>query len=273
MDGDVEITYCLTAGLDDAAVREAVADLSPDERARHDRLMRERDRRDFAVAHALLRRSLSARDDCAPHEWVFTNGAFGKPALTPDAAARTRLSFNLAHTDGLVACVVARDVEVGIDVEAIDRRADALGLAGRFFSPAEVAELQRCADDARLLRFIEIWTLKEAYVKALGEGLSCPLHEFAFIFDEPRSLRFESGRVSGTAAWQFALFQPSDRHRMAVAVVGRPPFEPRLAVRVHPRHDEECLDRSVPIRTSPSSLSSPPASHAEFGRVEAARTT
>jgi 4'-phosphopantetheinyl transferase len=268
MDDAVHITYCLTARLDDAAVRAAVDELSPDERARHDRMMRERDRRDFAVAHAMLRRSLSARGDCAPHEWIFTNGARGKPALMPDAAARTRLSFNLAHTDGLVACAVARDAEVGIDVEAVDRRADALGLAGRFFSPAEVAELQRCPDGTRLLRFIEIWTLKEAYVKAIGEGLSCPLHEFAFVFDDPRSVRFESVDMPCAADWQFALFEPSDRHRMAVAVSSRPPLEPRLAVRAY-QHDEEFPHRMLPVRTSVSSLSNSSKSPAAFGRVDA----
>ncbi|HEV8347103.1 MAG TPA: 4'-phosphopantetheinyl transferase superfamily protein [Vicinamibacterales bacterium] len=269
MDDEIHITYCLTARLDDAAVRAAVDELSPEERARHDRMMRERDRRDFAVAHAMLRRSLSARGDCAPHEWIFTKGARGKPALMPDAAARTRLSFNLAHTDGLVACAVAQDAEVGIDVEAVDRRADALGLAGRFFSPAEVAELQRCADGTRLLRFIEIWTLKEAYVKALGEGLSCPLREFAFVFDGPQSLRFESGKVSCAAAWQFALFEPSDRHRMAVAVGSRSPGEPRLAVRAYPQHEEEFVHRTMPVRTSVSSMSNPSKPPAEFGRGEA----
>src|SRR5262245_48316435 len=132
MDDAVHITYCLTARLDEAAVRAAVEELSPEERTRHDRMMREHDRRDYAVAHAMLRRSLSAGGDCAPHEWIFTQGALGKPALMPDAAARTRLSFNLAHAHGCVACAVARDAEVGIDVEAVDRRADALGLAGRF---------------------------------------------------------------------------------------------------------------------------------------------
>lgn len=273
MDDDVHITYCLTARLDGAAVRAAVEELSLEERAQHDRMLRDRDRRDFAVAHALLRRSLSARGDCAPHEWVFTTGAFGKPALLPDAAARTRLSFNLAHTDGLVACAVARDAEVGIDVEAVDRRADALGLAGRVFSPAEVAELERCAEGTRLLRFIEIWTLKEAYVKALGEGLSCPLHEFAFVFDGPQSLRFESDKVSCASGWQFALFEPSDRHRMAVAVSSRPPVEPRFAVSAYPQHVEDFLDASVPIRSSTSSSSSSPKPPAALGRVEATRTT
>ena len=267
MRADVHITYCLTAHLDDAAVRAAVAELSVDERARHDRLMRERDRRDFAVAHALLRRALSARGDRAPHEWTFTTSAFGKPALTPDAAARTRLSFNVAHTDGLVACAVARGVELGIDVEAVDRRADALALAARFFSPSEVAELQRCADDSRLLRFIEVWTLKEAYVKALGKGLSCPLHEFAFSFDDPQSLRFESSHASSLAAWWFALFAPADRYRMAIGIGSESSLEPQIAVYNY-HHDDKHLDRLLPLRTTTARFSISSKSHANAARVE-----
>src|SRR5437773_12459866 len=117
MDGNIRIPYCVTAQLDEGAVRVAVAQLSTDERRQCERLVRERDRRDFAVAHALLRRSLSACGDRAPHEWTFTPGPRGKPQLPGVAGARDRLSFNLAHTDGLVACGVTRDADIGIDVE------------------------------------------------------------------------------------------------------------------------------------------------------------
>lgn len=246
MDGDVRITYCLTAQLDDRVVRAAVDELSLDERRRCERLAHARDRRDFAAAHALLRRSLSACGDRAPHEWTFTAAARGKPALPADAAERTRLSFNLAHTDGLVACCVARDADVGIDVEAIDRRVDPRRLAARFFSRAEVAELERCPEPLRHIRFIEIWTLKEAYVKALGEGLSHPLDRFAFLFEDPSSLQFQTEQASPNSRWSFALFAPTERHRMAVAVRGGT-GDPRELIastenaEVHCRAERTCL--------------------------------
>ena len=246
----IHISYCLTAQLDERAVREAVEQLSVEERARHGRFVFARDRRDFAVAHALLRRSLSAHGDRAPHEWRFTAGAHGKPALSLDDATRTPLMFNLTHTDGLVACAVARDAELGIDVEAIDRHADILSLANRYFSPTEAAGIAQCAEDARQTRFIEIWTLKEAYVKALGEGLSCPLHEFAFVFEGPSGLRFEGARTAPPTPWCFALFAPSDRHRMAIAVRGEAAHERELTVRADPPDDARPSARHIPLRVS-----------------------
>lgn len=190
MEHGVRITYCLTAELSEDGVRAAVAQLSADERSRHDRFRQASDRRDFALAHALLRRSLSACGDRAPHEWTFTTAAHGKPALAHDVG----LAFNLAHTDGLVACCVGRDAALGIDVEKIGRRVDARTLAERFFSPVEVDEIERCPEPLRQTRFIEIWTLKEAYVKAIGDGLAHPLDRFAFHFDGGSRLRFQGIR-------------------------------------------------------------------------------
>jgi len=215
---DLHVSYCLTGALDEGAISAALNQLSPEERARHARFRFARDRRDFAVAHALLRRALSARFQLPPHDWTFVSGTHGKPRLDANLAARTHLSFNLAHTDGLVACIVTHDADVGIDVEAIDRNTDALELARHYFSPSEIADLEQSAPDTRQVRFIEIWTLKEAFVKAVGDGLSCPLDTFGFVFDGPASLRFRATDAVESASWCFALFAPSDRHRLAVAV-------------------------------------------------------
>ena len=250
MQNDVEVTYCLTSDLDDAVIAAAVEQLSSEERARHDRLLFARDRRDFALAHALLRRSLSECCGCAPHELTFTSSPRGKPALRADLIERNPVSFNLAHTDGLVACVVARDAEVGVDVEAIERRVDVLKIADRYFSPAEVADVRRCTEDARHARFIESWTLKEAYVKALGEGLALPLDEFTFVFEGESSLRFESSRALPHAVWSFALFAPSDRHRMAVAVASAADRERRVTVRADLLNGRPVRDAELPLRAS-----------------------
>jgi 4'-phosphopantetheinyl transferase len=248
----VYLTYCLTALLDEGAIHAAVEQLSVEERERHDRFVFARDRRDFAVAHALLRRSLSAQGNRAPHEWTFATGARGKPTLALEDGSRTPLVFNLAHTDGLVACAVSRDVDLGIDVEAIDRRLNAKELATRFFAPAEAAALEQCPDAESHTRFVEIWTLKEAFVKALGEGLSCPLDAFTFTFVGPSSLRFDAEPLLRSAAWSFALFAPSDRHRMALAVGSPSPQHTRLDVRADPPEDHPRSDATVALRISVS---------------------
>jgi 4'-phosphopantetheinyl transferase len=152
------------------------------------------------------------------------------------------LSFNLTHTRGLVACVVSRNAEVGIDAETLDRRTDPLELAERFFSPLEVVTLAHCRESVHV-RFLEIWTLKEAYLKALGEGLSTPLHQFAFLLEDMSAMRFEPSRALASHAWSFTLFAISECYRIAVAVRGEPPARYRLVVSSDP-----AMADALPIR-------------------------
>ncbi len=214
---DVHVRYRLTDAIDDDMHTRALETLSPDERARAGRFVARRDRVDYVAAHALLRQALSDFADVRPAEWTWALTPHGKPMLA-DAHAGCGLSFNLSHTHGLVACAVCRGADVGIDAESLTPRVHPLELADRFFSSAEVAGLRACADEDRQQRFIELWTLKEAYVKAIGEGLSHPLHTFGFLLDDPTAPRFDPPAGQDPAAWQFALFAPSEAHRMAVAV-------------------------------------------------------
>ena len=214
---DVHVRYLLTDSVSDDVHAQALQMLSPDECARAGRFVSSRDRVAFVAAHALLRRALSDHEDLPPDAWTFAQNAHGKPILA-DRHGGITIGFNLAHTHGLVACVLSRDTDVGIDVESLDHRTDALGLATRYFSPAEVADLHACAEGERAVRFIELWTLKESYVKAIGEGLSHPLNTFGFALGSPAILRFEPPAHDDQRAWQFALFAPSVGHRMAVAV-------------------------------------------------------
>ena len=95
-------------------------------------------------------------------------GETGRPSLAPPFAA-TGLHFNLAHTHGLVVLAAGRVAGVGVDVEALGKRVR-LEVAERYFSAAEVAELSALPVDARAARFLRLWTLKESYLKATGQG-------------------------------------------------------------------------------------------------------
>lgn len=131
---------------------------------------------------------------------------------------RTRLTFNRSHTNGLVACAVGHEVDIGVDVEEVGRVDDELALAERFFSRNEAAALAACDRAVRSTRFTEVWTLKEAFIKATGEGLLCPLDRFWFAFGPEASLSF-GAQVSATHEQLcFALFAPTPRHRMAIAI-------------------------------------------------------
>ena len=229
--GDVHIWYRFTESLDDDAVRAEVTQLSPDERVRCQRFAFGRDRRDFAAGHALLRRvlSMSVHDDGRSDTWTFVPDANGKPSLAHELGAQP-LAFNLSHTHGLVACAVAHDAEVGVDVECVERGTDSRDIAERYFSAAELAQLDACPEGRRSAHFIELWTLKEAYLKAIGVGLAHPLDTFDFTFDGAGGLRFNAPDT-GSAAWTFALFAPSPRHRLALAARFASSMHGRLVAR------------------------------------------
>ncbi len=195
--------------------------LSPDERARHDQFVFDRDRRDFAAAHALVRASLSLDGGCPPGEWQFAGDRHEKPRLVPSSLAVAPLAFNLSHARDLVACAVTPGIDVGIDVERNDRITEAGDLAARFFSASENRELQELPPaGARALRFTELWTLKEAFLMCVGVGLAMPLSAMSFDLRQPGVVRFTPPPDQVGASWHFAVFLPSDRHVMSVALRG-----------------------------------------------------
>ena len=244
---DVHVWYLATASLDDDGVTAALSLLSPDERQRSDRFVFRRDRRDFAAAHALTRRVLSSYENVAPRDWTFEATADGKPCLPAGHAGGPPLVFNLSHTHGLVACAVARDGDIGLDVERIDRAVDARGIAARYFTAGESAFIDGGhgggAGD-RQVRFAEVWTLKEAFVKAVGRGLRQPLNAFGCVLEGSRGIRFDAPTGMDPREWTFALFAPSPDTRMAIAV--RSPGG--VARRIIARHGEtvEGIGGAVP---------------------------
>ena len=152
--------------------------LAADEIARLERLRSVAGRRLFLTARRLLRETLSLYGDRTPAEWCFVQNAHGKPRLTPDSGGPP-LAFNLSHTAGLAVLALARGAEVGVDVEWTDRRVQARRLSDRFFSPHEAAALAALPPVQLGPRFFYHWTLKEACLKALGHGLTLPLHTIA----------------------------------------------------------------------------------------------
>jgi 4'-phosphopantetheinyl transferase len=212
---DVHVWYRFTRSLSETAIANARRLLSPDEHTRWKRLVRTEDQRDYIAAHAMMRQALSAYAPVAPTDWAFSTETWGKPQLAGTRHAST-LKFNLSHTRGLVACVVTRGLDVGIDVENINAEMDLLELARQNFSPAEVSALEACSSEVRPARFVEIWTLKEAYVKATGRGITGGLNHWGFRFESSDGLEFSAPPDSGD--WAFALVAPSDGTRLSVAI-------------------------------------------------------
>jgi phosphopantetheinyl transferase len=209
------IVYCVTRDLDAASVLADMECLSAEERTRAAQFAFDEDRRDFVVAHALLRRMLTAFVPRDPAAWSFITSPSGKPGLANPDLEGGSIAFNLSHTRGLVACVVARGADVGIDVERVPAGDDVLDVARAHFSRAEVRDLERRAAAEQRERFTELWTLKEAHAKSTGAGIVSGDDLLSFAFSA--SGLIEASAAAEERAWTFALFRVLD-YRVAVAV-------------------------------------------------------
>ena len=195
--------------------------LSPEEEAAERRFRVEHARRQHLAARALVRTTLSRYAAVDPRRWRFRAGAQGRPEIAGPEGAPP-LVFNLSHTRGLVACVVTLGRAAGVDVERPDRRlSDPLALARHGFAPAERAALGRLAGSARRELFYDLWTLKEAYVKARGAGfLALPARKVSYELAPEGLIRLTIAPELADRAeeWQVALLAPTREHRLAVAV-------------------------------------------------------
>lgn len=193
--------------------------LASDELVREARLFRAADRERFVVARAVARLQLSRFGRLLPQDWRFEMNAHGRPEVSNAPPDAPPLRFNISHTNGLVAVALTGDREVGVDVEWVNRGLTH-DVAGRFFAPREVADLQSLPAEDQPRVFFDYWTLKEAYIKARGLGLALPLHHFAFVLSPPAapSVTFDQALPDEPASWQFLQDWPTPAHRLGLAV-------------------------------------------------------
>lgn len=190
--------------------------LTDEEQARCERLRTEGARRRYLGARLLSRYALSARTGRPPDSWRFRRGAHGRPEPEPACGG---LRFNLSHTDGLIACVVTHGRRCGVDVERTPAPPDAVTYLSWHFAPAERAELAALPPAARADRLSELWVLKEAYLKALGTGMTRGLSSFSFSpwDDGPITVHDSDPPVKAGSTWWFDLLRPDPGHVLAVA--------------------------------------------------------
>ena len=148
--------------------------LSPEEQEKAARYRVEHPRSDYILTRGTLRSLLSRYLGKDPREIHFRYASHGKPYV----AGNTNLQFNVSHCDGLALLAFVRDREIGVDVERVRPQDDVKKLAERFFSLNEREKLRSLSGDELHGAFFRCWTRKEAYIKATGDGLSLPLHQF-----------------------------------------------------------------------------------------------
>lgn len=163
--------------------------LAADEQARAERFYFQKDRERFITAHGVLRAILGLYLNRAPERLSFSYGSHGKPALACESRGDT-IRFNMSHSHGVALYAVAREREVGVDLEFLRCDLQVDQIAERFFSRRETATLRALPTDLRKCAFFLCWTRKEAYIKARSEGLSLPLDHFdvSLIPGEPAAL-------------------------------------------------------------------------------------
>lgn len=197
--------------------------LSPDELARAARFHFERDRQHFIVARGCLRTILSRYLKMHAADIQFIYGPQGKPQLDSSCLDTQPPYFNLAHSEGLAIYAVTRVGEIGIDLECIRPEFTGDDIANRFFSPGEVSCLNAMPKDVRPEAFFNCWTRKEAFIKAIGMGLSLPLDQFEVTLapGEPAQLVRTTWDEDEASRWSIKSIDVGENYVAAVAVAAR----------------------------------------------------
>ncbi|VAH13488.1 unnamed protein product [Triticum turgidum subsp. durum] len=208
--------------------------LSPSEREYADSMKATMLRKDAVLSRALLRTTLSRYTGYKidPRSFEFKKNKFGKPeVLWPhdDSTAEQPLHFNISHTTSLIACGIAINARIGIDIEEKKRNTtkNISSLARRYFTPSEVNYLSEVSDsDAQRKEFLKLWTLKEAYVKALGMGFSgAPFSTFSIMLNTSKGIRISKALNDSRTGcdhlsenWLFTLAELNSSHYMSVCI-------------------------------------------------------
>jgi 4'-phosphopantetheinyl transferase len=196
--------------------------LSADEVERAEKFKFLRDRDHFIAARGVLRTLLGNYLELDPAEIRFSYSAYGKPEL----AGSPGISFNISHSHELALFAFTARAAIGIDIEYLRRDFIFEDIAEKFFSRDEVAALREIPEDRKAEAFFDCWTCKEAYIKAVGEGLSHPLDSFSVSFESDKpdvTLKVDNDR-EGSSPWNIVKLTPAPGYAAAIAMEGEKPL-------------------------------------------------
>ena len=196
--------------------------LAVDEVRRADRFRFERDRNRFIVARGLLRTILGRYKNIEPDRVQLRYTVHGKPILA-STRGELDLRFNTSHSGDLALYAVTLGREVGVDLEHVRPDFGDSRVAERFFAPGEVAALTRISARGQRDAFFRCWTLKEAYVKARGTGLTIPLNQFdvSQLLEEPAAVLSVNHECRpGASRWSLRQLTSAPGYAAALTVEG-----------------------------------------------------
>lgn len=226
-DDEVHIwKYSLASLKLPSLIEKAPLFLNSDELKRAEKIAVETSRQEYLVGRLCLRFLLSQyNNSILPSEWPLTENSYGKPEIStnrPDL----NLNFNLSHSGGELVFIISKNLMVGIDIEHIKYQESLIGVAKKSFSDREYRHLLTLSGHHQAAKFYELWTLKEAYIKARGIGLTMPLDTFSFDYPNMKSsevptspkIVFEAGSDNSDKLWKFFLFLPCNGFQIAAAI-------------------------------------------------------
>lgn len=196
--------------------------LSVEERMRAGRFHFQKDRKRFIARHGMLRMILGCYFGVEASELRFCHGANGKPAIT-ETSCNKPIQFNLSHSNGFAILAFARNLEIGVDIEYIHDFSEMDQIAESFFSIKENEVFRSLPEIQKKEAFYKGWVCKEAFVKALGDGLSCPLDKFdvSLVPGEPAKLLSIEGDSREASRWSIQYLKPAPDYVGAIAVKSR----------------------------------------------------
>ncbi len=195
--------------------------LLPEELQRYNRYLVQKKKTEFFLTRKFLKGLFTVMLDKSCRQLELKPDATGKPHLLVDSQPAP-LSFNLSHTTGLISCIISECKTVGLDIERLAAARD--DLVERFFHPHEISAYRQLSQTHKAERFCTLWTLKEAYLKAVSQGLYTALDSFWFSLTDTRGAGkaeihlAEPQEEASSAHFQFFLHRPTDSHVLAAAV-------------------------------------------------------
>ncbi len=195
--------------------------LSAEEQQRLQRFATPELRHRFQCRREMIRQTLTLyQPDIKPADWHFNHNEYGKPEIHPSLKVKD-LHFNLSHTEGLTVLMITDQQCSGIDIEntAVKQPRSFLDIADRFFTDLESRDIAKGSNEEQIQRFFDYWTLKEAYIKADGQGLSLGLDRFEFLLEVERPISIHFIPPTNEDANNWVFHQCSlETFRLAIAI-------------------------------------------------------
>lgn len=192
--------------------------LSGEEKARADRYVFAKDREHFIAGRGMLRKIIGGYLDKSPDEIRFSVRHYGKPDLSGEAID---LRFNVSHSCGIAVIAVSLKREIGVDIEFVNTNFDVFSVAKSIFSTEEISRMESLPSNLQTATFFAGWTRKEAFLKAMGDGLSSPEElQTAVSFISGEDISYRSVENNKIKDWSLTSFEIQENFKAALVVEG-----------------------------------------------------